>query len=70
VFSADADLTARRCQDSLAQGLPWEIRPPELALKGRDLEMCVLPGWERFLSVPIGPFKAHSASADAQEFKK
>jgi hypothetical protein len=26
--------TARRCQDSLAQGLPWEIPPPELALKG------------------------------------
>jgi hypothetical protein len=33
-------------------GFTWVSQKNVLALKGQDLQMCTLSGWERFLSVP------------------
>jgi hypothetical protein len=42
-------------QESIAQGLPWVSQKNVLALKGQDLQMCTLSGWERFSPYRTAP---------------
>jgi hypothetical protein len=55
-----ADHTARRRQDSLAQGSPWVSQQNVLCPEGAGgIEMCMRSDLEPILAVPNGPFRAY-----------
>jgi hypothetical protein len=55
-----ADHTARRRQDSLAQGLPWVSQQDVLCPEGaKGIEMCGRSDLKPILAVPSGPFRAY-----------
>jgi hypothetical protein len=61
-----ADHTARRRQDSLAQGLPWVSHQNVLCPEGaRGIEMCGRSDLEPIPAVPNGPFRAYCGGGNS-----